>query len=142
MKIAIPVDNGCLHGHFGGCHEFALIEVDLEKKTTLHTEMLPAPEHRPAAFPHWLHRHGVQVVIVGGIGRRALDLFAQQGITVRAGVPGAPVEELVGAFLEGRLAAAPEGCGHHGHHHAHRHHQGQGHSHGNHGQDAPSDNAC
>lgn len=139
MKIAIAVENDCLHNHFGGCREFALVEVDPEKRTILRTEKLPAPEHRPGAFPHWLHRHGVQAVIVGGIGRRALDLFAQQGITVRAGVPGTRVEELVDAFLEDRLAQAPEGCGHHGHHHAHGHHYGHGHHHGCHGQDAQSE---
>jgi hypothetical protein len=67
MKIAIPHENGHLHGHFGGSCEFALVQVDPEKKVSLRTEVLPAPEHQPGAFPRWLREQGVTVVIVGGI---------------------------------------------------------------------------
>jgi len=48
-------------------------------------------------------RLGARVAIAGGIGRRALDLFAQQGISVCAGEPGATVETLGAACLDGRL---------------------------------------
>ncbi len=128
MKIAIPVQDGRLHEHFGGCREFALVEVDSEKTTTLNTAVLAAPEHQPGAFPRWLREMGVETVIAGGIGRRALANFDQHGITVRAGRAGASVEELVAAYLGGRLTAAPDGCEHHedGHQHHHHHH----HSHG------------
>lgn len=117
MKIAIPYENGRLHGHFGGCREFALVQVDPEKKVSLRTEVLPTPEHQPGAFPRWLREQGVTVVIVGGIGRRALDIFAQQGIEVRAGQPGTPMEELVTSYLTGGLTGTPDGCANHGHHH-------------------------
>jgi predicted Fe-Mo cluster-binding NifX family protein len=134
MKIAIPVQDGRLHDHFGGCREFALVEVDPEKKTTLNTAVLAAPEHQPGAFPRWLRETGVETVIAGGIGRRALANFDQHGITVRAGRSGASVEELVSAFLDGRLTTAPEGCEHHGHghehEHGHHHHHHPHHSHG------------
>jgi predicted Fe-Mo cluster-binding NifX family protein len=121
MKIAIPIEHGRLHGHFGGCREFALVQVDPEKKVTRQTEVLPAPEHQPGAFPRWLREQGVQVVIAGGIGHRALAIFAQHGITVRAGLPGTPVAEVVGAYLGGQLTSEPAGCEHHGHHHDHEH---------------------
>ena len=126
MKIALPVDNGHLHGHFGGCRQFALVEADPEKKVTLRTDVVPAPEHQPGLFPRWLREQGVQVVIAGGIGRRALDILAQEGITVRVGPPDARVEDLVSAFLNGELVAIPEGCGQHGQggHHHHPHHHG------------------
>jgi predicted Fe-Mo cluster-binding NifX family protein len=124
MKIAIPVENGRLNSHFGGSRHFALIEVDPEAKTTLRTETLPEPEHVPDAFPRWLQSQGVGVVIAGGIGQRALALFAQQGIDVVAGLPDEPVEALVEAYLSGRLTGKPEGCAHHGdgHDHGHDHH--------------------
>ena len=128
MKIAIPVENGRLHSHFGGSRHFALIEVDPNTKATLRSETLPAPEHQPGAFPRWLQSLGVELVIVGGIGHRALAIFAQHGIAVRAGQPDAPVEALVAACLEGRLVQTPEGCAHH-HEHGHEH----GHSHPGHG---------
>jgi predicted Fe-Mo cluster-binding NifX family protein len=119
MKIAIPHENGRLHGHFGGCREFAVVRVDTAKKAALQTEVLPAPEHQPGAFPRWLREQGVEVVIAGGIGRRALEIFAHHGITVRAGMPHARIEALVAAFLEGQLTGSPEGCTHHGHEHDH-----------------------
>jgi len=141
MKIAIPVQNGLLHDHFGGSREFALVAVDPEKKVALRTEILPTPEHQPGAFPRWLREQGVQVVIAGGIGRRALANFAHHGITVCAGRAGAPVEELVAAYLKGDLTKTPDGCEHHGHdpdhehghyHHHHSHHHHHGHHHGGH----------
>jgi predicted Fe-Mo cluster-binding NifX family protein len=125
MKIAIPVENGRLNSHFGGSRHFALIEVDPKAKTTFRTETLPAPEHQPGAFPRWLQSQGVEVVIAGGIGHRALALFAQQGINVVAGLPDGPVEALVEAYLNGQLTGKPERCAHHhehGHEHGHDHH--------------------
>jgi predicted Fe-Mo cluster-binding NifX family protein len=125
MKIAIPVNNGRLHGHFGGCREFALVEVDADQKRTLNTEIVPAPEHRPGLFPRWLRERGASVIIAGGIGERALANFAHHGILVRAGIPGAPVEQLVTAYLNGQLTVTPDGCGHDGHHHEHHYRRGQ-----------------
>ncbi|MCC6354409.1 MAG: hypothetical protein IT577_11015 [Verrucomicrobiae bacterium] len=119
MRIAIPIESGCLHGHFGGCRQFALVEVDAHRRVPLRTEVVAAPEHRPGLFPVWLRERGVHVVIAGGIGKRALASFAMNGIIVRAGEPGATVAELVDAYLGGRLTTAPEGCEHHGHHHDH-----------------------
>ena len=131
MKIAIPVENGRLNSHFGGCRHFALIEVDPNTKGTLRSETLPAPEHQPGAFPRWLREQGVEVVIVGGIGQRALAIFAQHGITVVAGLPDQPVEALVEAYLNGWLTGKPEGCAHQGHDHhdhsGHEHHGGNCH---------------
>ena len=119
LTIAIPVADGRLNGHFGGCTHFALVEADVEHKAILSTRTVAAPPHTPCSFPRWLHNQGVGAVIAGGIGRRALDLFAQQGIEVRAGQEGALVQELVASYLKGALTGTPEGCASHGHHHHH-----------------------
>jgi Mrp family chromosome partitioning ATPase/predicted Fe-Mo cluster-binding NifX family protein len=123
MKIAIPVENGRLNGHFGGSREFAIVEADTNAKSILRSETLPAPKHEPGAFPRWLHSLGVQVIIAGGIGQRALTLFAEQGINVVAGPADEPVEALIAAYLNGQLTGKPEGCAHHedGHDHDHGH---------------------
>ena len=121
LKIAIPVADGRLHGHFGGCTHFALVDADRERKSILTTRTVAAPPHAPGFFPRWLHNQGVHTIIAGGIGRRALDLFAEQGIEVRAGQPGALVEELVTSYLNGALTGTPAGCASHGHHHDHEH---------------------
>jgi len=132
--LALPVADGRLHGHFGGCREFAFVEADAETKTVLSTRTVPAPPHQPGLFPLWLREQGVTALIVGGIGRRALDLFAQYGITVRAGTVGERVEVLAAAYLNGQLTGSPEGCTHHGHQHNHEH----GHHHHHHDHDQPA----
>jgi predicted Fe-Mo cluster-binding NifX family protein len=132
MKIAIPVQDGRLHDHFGGCRHFAVVEIDSEKKRSIATNILPTPEHQPGAFPRWLRNLGVDTVIAGGIGRRALAIFDQHGIQVRAGSSGATVEELVAAYLGGQLQTAPDGCEHHDHDHDHGHEHGHEHGHHHH----------
>lgn len=132
LRIAIPVSDGRLHGHFGGCRAFALVEADAETKTVRATKVVSAPPHQPGLFPRWLREQGVQVVIAGGIGQRALAAFAHHGITVRAGAPDTPIEPLVAAYLSGQLTMTPDGCNHHEHHHdhehGHHHHHDSGHT--------------
>lgn len=125
ITIAIPTTEGRLHGHFGGCKEFTFVQADPEQRKIVSVRPVTPPPHAPGLFPRWLREQGANVIIAGGIGRRALDLFAQQGIEVRAGFPDAPVEQLATAYLNGQLTAAPEGCANHGHHHDgddHHHH--------------------
>jgi predicted Fe-Mo cluster-binding NifX family protein len=129
ITIAIPTADGRLHGHFGGCREFTLVQADPDQRKLVSIRSVTPPPHAPGFFPRWLREQGANVIIAGGIGRRALDLFAQQGIEVRAGLPDAPVEQLVTAYLNGQLTATPEGCAHHGHHHDHEHHHHDHHHH-------------
>lgn len=130
MTIAVPTIEGRLHGHFGGCREFTLVQADTEQRKVLNTRTVMPPPHAPGLFPRWLHEQGANVVIAGGIGRRALALFTQQGITVRAGQPGATIEELVNAWLNGQWVNEPQGCTHHQDDaggHQHHHHCDHGH---------------
>lgn len=128
IRLAIPVANGRLHGHFGGCREFALVEADAAARTVLDQQVVPAPPHQPGLFPLWLREQGVTVVIAGGIGRRALEAFNDYGITVRAGQADTLVTTLVEAFLNGQLTTSPEGCTHHGQDHHHDHHHDHDHA--------------
>jgi predicted Fe-Mo cluster-binding NifX family protein len=130
ITIAIPTAEGRLHGHFGGCREFTLVQADPDQLKILNTRTMIPPPHTPGAFPRWLREQGASVIIAGGIGQRALDLFAQEGIEVRAGEAGAPVEQLARAFINGHLIKRPAGCSHHhGDHagHDHPHHDGNCH---------------
>ena len=139
LRIAIPHENGRLHGHFGGCREFAIVEADSETKTVRATRTVPGPPHQPGLFPRWLREQGVSVVVADGIGRRALDMFAQHGIVVRTGVPGTSVEATVAAYLSGQLNASPAGGEHHDHHHDDEHEHGHHHQpHGQTGQSQPA----
>ncbi|MFP4444676.1 MAG: NifB/NifX family molybdenum-iron cluster-binding protein [Desulfosudaceae bacterium] len=115
MKFAIPMAGGKLTLHFGHCQEFAIIEVDEDK--IVNKEVLLPPPHEPGVLPKWLHDQGADVVIAGGMGHRAIDLFQQAGIQV---VTGAPVEEpeiLVRDFLANSLSIGDNACaGGHGDH--------------------------
>ena len=102
MKIAIPLSEGRLSAHFGHCEQFALIEVDPVSKQILAQTLVVPPPHEPGLLPRWLHQQGVQVVIAGGMGRRALDLFAQNGIAVHAGARGRHAGEPGTLVCDGR----------------------------------------
>ena len=112
MRIAIPVADGKLSAHFGHCQAFALIDVDEERKIVGETRWVEAPPHVPGMLPRWLGEQGADVIIAGGMGRRAQDLFNRQNISV---VVGAPVDEpkaIVQAYLEGALATGDNLCDH------------------------------
>jgi predicted Fe-Mo cluster-binding NifX family protein len=114
LKIAIPVVDGRLLGHFGESKHFALVEADRQSRVVVRTQIVEAPPHEPGSFPRWLREQGAEVLIVGrnGIGQRALDNLIHLGIEVRAGRSGTPVEALVVACLGGQLPRIQEGCNH------------------------------
>ena len=95
MIIAIPVDGDKLDLHFGHCKEFALIKVDFEKKQILLRENKKAPPHEPGLLPKWLAQLEAKVVIAGGMGQKAKDLFNNHNIKVLVGAPQESPEKLV-----------------------------------------------
>jgi predicted Fe-Mo cluster-binding NifX family protein len=111
MKFAIPLVDGVLCNHFGHCQQFAVLSVgetnEIEKK-----ELLSPPPHEPGVLPQWLHGMGVDVIIAGGMGRRALDLFAQNGIDVVVGAPNLRPEDLVQQYLDESLPTGLNVCDH------------------------------
>lgn len=110
MKYAIPVTEGVLSMHFGHCEQFAILEV--EGKTIDKLEMVTPPPHEPGLFPPWLAERGVKTVIAGGMGQRALDLFAKAGITVIAGAPAEEPKTVLEKHLNGSLAVGGNVCNH------------------------------
>lgn len=112
MKIAIPLVNGKLSMHFGHCESFALIDVDEESKQVTNEETLTPPPHEPGLLPRWLNEKGATVIIAGGMGQRAQNLFAEQNIDVVVGAPSSTPGEIVSAYLDGTLVSGPNTCDH------------------------------
>ncbi|MFN2351695.1 MAG: iron-sulfur cluster carrier protein MrpORP [Kiritimatiellia bacterium] len=112
MKIAIPVAGGKLCMHFGHCEQFALIEADEASKKIIGQQFVTPPPHEPGVLPQWLHEQGAQVIIAGGMGRRAQQLFIQNEIKVIVGADAAEPERVVQAFLEGTLTTGANVCDH------------------------------
>jgi len=112
MKIAIPLAQGRLAMHFGHCEQFALIDVDTDKKEIIGETLETPPPHEPGVLPRWLHEKGADIIIAGGMGSRAQSLFSQQGIEVVIGAASEEPEKIVTAYLEGTLAAGDNICDH------------------------------
>lgn len=112
MKIAIPLAEGKLTTHFGHCASFAIIDVDTETKKILKREDIAAPEHQPGLLPPWLAERGATVIIAGGMGSRAQELFAAQGIKVIVGASAETPETLISDYLAGTLQVGNNVCDH------------------------------
>ena len=110
MKFAIPIADGKLTAHFGHCKEFAMVEVEDQKITR--TEMLDPPPHEPGVLPRWLKEQGTDVVIAGGMGQRAIELFQQAGVQVFVGAPVDEPENLVKSYLNQTLVTGGNVCDH------------------------------
>ncbi len=110
FKAAVPVANGVLCNHFGHCDQFAILPVADGKigAAELHTP----PPHEPGVLPRWLGELGVNVIIAGGMGQRALGMFTEQGIKVITGAPHREPAALVQSYLAGSLATGPNVCDH------------------------------
>ena len=112
MKIAIPLAGGRLAMHFGHCEQFALIDVDETSREHRSTAVLDAPPHEPGLLPRWLHEQGADVIIAGGMGQRAQQLFAERDIRVIYGVPSDTPETIVESFLNGTVTSGKNLCDH------------------------------
>ncbi|MBF0303764.1 MAG: NifB/NifX family molybdenum-iron cluster-binding protein [Desulfamplus sp.] len=110
MKFAIPMAMGKLTAHFGHCREFCFITTDINQ--IRQTEVVEPPPHEPGVLPKWLHDHGINVVIAGGMGHKAQELFDQAGIKVVTGAPTEAPEKLVAAYLANNLVTGENVCGH------------------------------
>lgn len=112
MRIAVPIDDGRLAMHFGRCAHVVLFTVDDGSGEIVDQQMLPTPPHEPGVFPRWLQGHGVDLIIAGGMGRRAIQLLTQAGIGVVVGAPEAACGDLVNAYLAGSLPGGVNACTH------------------------------
>ena len=106
--------------HFGGASHFRFIDAERATGRIVGQADVQAPEHVPGAFPRWLAQQGVKSVIVGGIGKRAVQMFVAENIAVFIAKPEVSLIELVSLQMEGRLAQANmnDCCPGHGHEHA------------------------
>ncbi len=108
--FAIPTLNGALTAHFGHCEKFAIVET-IDNKVTKE-EMLTPPVHQPGVYPRFLADHGVHVIIAGGMGQKAQDLFAQNNIEVHMGVMDGSPQKLVEDYINDSLQTGQNLCDH------------------------------
>ena len=121
MKIVVPAMGTELAQHFGHCENFLFFEVEAGK--IINTTSVPNPGHRPGFLPNFLADHGAEVIIAGGMGGGAVDIFNERGVEVVLGATGDPTT-MVEAYLAGQLISTGSICHKHehenecgGHHH-------------------------
>jgi len=115
MKVCVPSHKGGLDDfvceHFGRAETFTIYdtetgEVKVIKNTSEHFGGFGRP-------PEIIMDLGVDVVICGGIGARAIALFKSFGVKIYMGATGT-VKDAIDQFLAGKLVEADEemGCVH------------------------------
>lgn len=112
MKIAVAAMGTAVAGHFGHCENF--IFFDTQDGKILSEQSVPNPGHRPGFLPNFLADHGAQVVIAGGMGGGAVDIFNERGVQVIVGAQG-DARAAVQAFLAGELVSTGSVCHEHQH---------------------------
>jgi len=110
IKIAIPTSNGVLNMHFGHCEKFTLLEIS--DKKVVQKQEVDAPPHEPGLLPRWLADKKVTLVIAGGMGQRAKELFAKENIKVITGAPSKAPDAIVEEYLSGSLITGVNFCDH------------------------------
>lgn len=110
MRVAVASENGQVSQHFGKCPEYYLFDTrdgKVESET-----VLANPGHEPGVLPGFLASHGVNCIIAGGMGPRAIGLFHQSNVKVVTGASG-DVREVIRKYLDGTLNLGDSACEHH-----------------------------
>jgi predicted Fe-Mo cluster-binding NifX family protein len=113
MKIAVASDKGQVTEHFGHCEEFVVF--DVEDNQIVKTEAIANPGHKPGFLPNFLNDLGVNVIISGGMGSGAVEIFNENNIEVLVGASG-DAAEAASAYIQGSLQSTGSICEDHNHH--------------------------
>lgn len=112
MKIAIPVAQGQLCAHFGHCEQFAFLDLDVDEKKIVKRIDLTPPAHAPGVIPPWVAEQGAEIVLAGGMGGRAIQIFEQYGVKVQVGCPSDTPENIAEQFMSNSLVSGSNLCDH------------------------------
>jgi predicted Fe-Mo cluster-binding NifX family protein len=103
--------SGQISQHFGRCPYYLIVDVEgheIEK-----TDSVDNPyynNHVPGMVPQFIKEQGANVMIAGGMGPRAIDMFTNLGIEVVTGAIG-NVGNVLQAYLKGEISGV-EPCEH------------------------------
>ena len=114
MKIAVSCNGNQIWAHFGHCENFMIYEA--ENGVITSEQSVPNPGHRPGFLPNFLADMGVAVIISGGMGGGAVDIFNERGVEVVLGAQG-DAKTAGESYLRGELHSTGSIC----HEHAHEH---------------------
>jgi predicted Fe-Mo cluster-binding NifX family protein len=121
IAVAAEDDRGLdgeVGAHFGRCPYYVLVEAN--GSTVAGSRVVANPYfdmHRPGVVPRFIRDLGTDVIIAGGMGPRAIEMFHGFGIDVATGATGS-VATVLGAYLRGEHRGVvpcahdhPDSCG-------------------------------
>lgn len=112
MKIAVASEGKMVTEHFGHCESFLIFEA--ENGQIMKNESVPNPGHKPGFLPNFLNDMGVNVIISGGMGGGAIDIFNEKNIEVIVGAAG-DARTAAEEYLQGKLKSTGSVCHDHQH---------------------------
>jgi len=119
MKVSIPTKDengleGVVEPHFGKAPTYTIIDTENNQVTVIPN----TSEHMGGTGlpPEYLHENGVDIMLCGGLGFKAVNMFESYGIKVFVGA-GGTVRDTFEAWKAGKLqnATAENSCSEHGH---------------------------
>ena len=113
ITIAVASEGSAVTGHFGHCENFNIYKA--QDGVIKSSESIQNPGHKPGFLPNFLYDRGVNVIISGGMGGGAVDIFNEKGIEVITGATG-DAQKAARDYLAGRLRSTGSVC----HSHEHR----------------------
>ena len=109
MKVAVTVDGNEISSHFGHCTGYAIY--DVEDSKILNKTYIENPGHEQCVPPDFLANAGISVVITGGMGMKANQIFTERGVKTFTGIGGNP-DDAIALYLKGELIGSGDLCNH------------------------------
>lgn len=124
MRIAVSSESNqglesIVSPHFGRCPYFILVDVEGKEVSAVETVENPYfGQHQPGQVPGFIHSQGADVMLTGGMGRRAIGFFQQFNIEPVTGAQGT-IAQALEQYLGGALQEAEPCAESKKHHHEH-----------------------
>jgi len=111
MRVAVSADenkglDSVVSPHFGRCPYFVLVDLNGSEVQDVRAVENPYyAQHQPGQVPGFIDTQDVDVMLTGGMGRRAISFFEQYGIAAATGAFGT-VRHALEQYLGGQLQGA------------------------------------
>jgi predicted Fe-Mo cluster-binding NifX family protein len=123
MKIALATDDNMgsdavVSQHFGRCPYYIVVDIDEKEIKDIKAVKNPFYEShgQPGEVPNFIHSLGVDVIISGGMGPKAIGFFQQLGIQAFTGASGT-VGDVIKNYMSGQIDGAVPCSDHSSSHH-------------------------